>query len=144
MTSIEAAICQHLADALAPSAGADVQGVWQLVIPQSADTPAVRVQLISEIRPPHLRGPAGMSFARIQTDVYVGVEDSDDPYALSTDIMEAVETALFPEPFEAGGSPVEIAVALAAPQGRSPMYDPLETKRVAQTQDFFVWWKRIN
>ena len=85
-----------------------------------------------------------MSFARIQTDVYVGVEDDADPYGLSTDIMEAVEDALFPEPFEAGGSPLEIAVALAAPQGRRPLYDPAETKRIAQTQDFFVWWKRMN
>ncbi len=144
MTSIEAAICQHLADALAPSAGADVQGVWQLIIPQSAETPAVRVQLVSERRPPHLRGPAGTSFARIQTDVYVGVADVSDPYALATDIMEAVELALFPEPFQAGGSPVEIEVVGAFPQGRFPMYDPGEVKRVAQTQDFFVWWKRIN
>ncbi len=144
MISVEAAFCEHLANELMASAGSDVEGVWQLIIDQHAETPAVRVQLISENRPPHLRGPAGMSFARIQTDVYVSVGDAADPYAMATDIMQAIEDAVFPVPFTAGGSPVEIAFALAAPQGRSPMYDPAETKRVAQTQDFFVWWRRLN
>ena len=144
MTSIEAAICQHLADELMGSPGADVQGVWQLIVDQEADTPNVRVQLVSEVKPPHLRGPAGTQFARIQTDVYVGVGDDSDPYALATDIMQAIEDALFPTPFQAGGSPPELQIAAAFPQGRNPMFDSAERKQVAQTQDFFVWWRRMN
>lgn len=144
MTSIEAAICERLEAELMASPGSDVQGVWQLIVEQSADTPAVRVQLIDEVKPAHLRGPAGMKFARVQTDVYVGMADDSDPYGLSTDIMEAIEAALQPEPFEAGGSPPEIEVRAALPQGRQPFFVSQETKQIGQSQDFFVWWRRMN
>jgi hypothetical protein len=139
--SIESAICEHLANELIASPGADVQAVYQLIVEQSPELPVVRVQLVDENRPPHLRGPAGACFARIQTDVYVAW--GTESYTQAYEIMQAIEDALFPQPFQAGGSPPELQIMGAFPQGRQPAFVSSERKMVTQTQDFFVWWRRM-
>lgn len=117
--------------------------VWVLFREQHGTTPSVRVQLISEVKPPHLRGPAGTKFARVQTDVFVGLTDVDDAYTEADDVMNEIESALGPEPFDVGGSPADVRIMAAFPDGRRPMFEPGEDEEVRVEQDFLIWWKHL-
>ena len=137
--TIESAIANHLEDS-----GTSLSGrVWQLLRPQHGSTPSVRVQIISEVKQPHLRGPAGTQFARVQTDVFVGVQDSSDPYETATDLMTDIENALFPTPFEVQGSPADVSVQLARPDGRRALIEDEDDREIRIQQDFLIWWKHL-
>lgn len=140
--TIESAIANHLDEAGTSLAGR----VWQLLRPQAGSTPSVRVQIISEVKPPHLRGPAGMQFARVQTDVFVQSNAATDPYETATDLMEDIENALGPgAPFTVEGSPgADVYVQLAQPDGRRALIEDEDDREVRIQQDFLVWWKHLS
>lgn len=137
--NIEVAVRSQIATAVTRVSGR----VWQLMRQQHGVTPSIRVQLVSEVKPPHLRGRAGMKFARVQTDVFVGIADVDDPYTEADEIMTEIEDALGPEPFAVGGSPADLEVSAAFPDGRRPIMESDEDQEVRISQDFLIWWKHL-
>lgn len=113
---------------------------------QSTRYPAIRVALAVEGKDQHLMGGVnGGAPAIVQVDAYVDESGGDDPDGEAAAIMAAVEGALFPEPFDDGGSPVTLQVTGALPQGRSTGYESTpETRLVKSMQQFRVWWRTVN
>lgn len=65
--------------------------VWQLLLPQSATLPAVRVQRISGVEMgAHTRGARGVAWARIQIDAVAGVRDGANAYTTASELAEAI------------------------------------------------------
>lgn len=137
---IEEAIVQRL-DATPAVTTLATGGVWQLTVPQHEGRPSVRVQLIDEPRPGHLRGYASVLVARVQIDTFAGTTNSvPDAYTAVGDLAEAVAGALGPEPFYVGGSPA-LRVLAVFREDRQP-FDPDEHGTYRMMQDFRVWFRQ--
>jgi hypothetical protein len=122
-----------------PGVAALVGGrVYQLILPQDADLPAVLVQLISEPTSPHLRGIDALTGARVQTDVYAAQTSGTDPYAVAEDVAAAVDAALSGRKFDVGTGDAR-HVAQVVRISRRPLYEGGELREVRMQQDFAVW-----
>ncbi len=111
--------------------------VYQLVLPQGATLPAIRVQLIDDPQTKHLRGPNGLTAARVQVDAYDEEGSGHDPYTVVASVAEAVNTALVMEPFEIGAVQVQCATRV----DKRAMHDADELNIVRILQDYIVWSK---
>lgn len=116
-------------------------------LPQSPTYPAVRVQLISDPRDQHLRGPNATQRARVQVDCYASESSGVDPYARALAVSEAVEGDGLGDGASglAGwigtiGSPA-FSVLNAVPTERKRFYDPDELRLVTMSQDYLVTYR---
>lgn len=118
--------------------------VYQLLLPENGTYPAIRVQLIDEPGSSHLRGPNGLTRARVQADAYVEAT-GDDPYAEATELNTRIQAALVDDgPFTAG-SPVARQVTGVLPAGpRQVRYEAEERRLVRVMQDFIVWSRPVH
>lgn len=116
-------------------------------LPQSPTYPAIRVQLIDDPASFHLRGPDGLSRARVQVDHYVDEAASgSDPYAA----VEALEAATRGDGkgTEATGLSGWIGSVGSPPfvvrgcfrTNRLRRYDPDELRVLTMSTDYIVWF----
>jgi hypothetical protein len=110
--------------------------VYQLQLPQGVILPAVRVQLIDDPAGYHLRGPLGLSEARVQTDVYAAETSGGDPLEQAEAVAEAVDVALSGRKFDVGGAR---HVSGAFRISRQQRYEGDALREVRILQDFAVW-----
>lgn len=141
--SPEAAIAERIV-ALATSAGTRV---YQLRLPQSATFPAVRVQLITGRRFPHLRGGgADLRMALIQVDSYARESSGADPYEAVTTLAGEINgddagSGLSGWAGESPGSP-GLQITGVLPNGEArPMYEAEDLRLVRMMQEFQVWYR---
>lgn len=115
------------------------QRVYQLILPQIAVYPALRVQLFDEDEPQHLRGPSGLVFGFVQIDSYAQVGSGTDPYEQATTLGAVVHNALMFEPFTSPASPSIEMVAKKI--GRQAMFEPDERRivRIMQQYKISAW-----
>ena len=145
--TIEQAIVERLKDQASVTALVGTR-IYQLVLPQRPTLPAVRVQVIDEDDPQHLRGPVGKQQSRIQVDAY-GAEAAG--YVAVAAIAAAIHgdglggsaTGLSGFVGDVGGSPAEIHIAAVQRLTRSPMYEAGELRLVRIRQDYRVTWAEI-
>ena len=140
--TVETAIRTVLAND--PGVTALVDGrVYQLILPQDADLPAVLVQLISEPTSQHLRGVDRLTGARVQTDVYAPTTSGTDPYAVAEDVAAAIDAALSGRKLDVGTGDGR-HVANVQRLSRRPLYEGGELREVRMQQDFAVWSAPID
>lgn len=116
--------------------------IYQLRLPQRVTLPAIRVQLVDEPSDYHLRGTDNLRRTRIQTDVFSVEASGSDPYALATDVADAIDTVLSGfRGFVNTGSPPGLIIDGLFRMSRMPMYEAEELREVRIMQDYVVWWK---
>ena len=132
--TVEEAVCDHLlAD---PGVSALVGSrVYLMRFPQRPTLPAIRVQLISEPKDYHLRGPNNTTTSRVQVDSVSEEASGFDPYAEAASVADAADNALSGVQFITGG--VEVTGSFR--DTRMAMYEPDELRMVRILQDYMVW-----
>lgn len=131
--SVESAVVAKLKATSAVTALVSTR-IYLLKLPQKPTLPAIRVQLIDDPQTKHLRGPNGMTAARVQVDAYQA-ETAVDPYGSVDSISEAVNDALVYEGFTVAGIKVQSAERV----DRRAMREADELNLVRMLQDFRVW-----
>lgn len=121
--------------------------VYQLRLPQAPTLPAVRVQAISEVDDPHLRGGVGLCRTRVQVDVFDTESSGADPYERAQEIDEAIHgggdgSGLSGWQGDTGGSPA-LSIAAVFCVDRSTDYEAGVLRMVRVRRDYQVFWKRI-
>jgi hypothetical protein len=111
--------------------------IYTLKLPDTVTYPAIRVQLIDEPQRKHLRGPDGLTRARVQVDVYER-EAATNAYGSLLGIADAVSNALVFEPFTQG----TVAVQSAERIDRRTLREADELNLLRVMQDFYVWSSR--
>lgn len=115
------------------------QRIFQLILPQDVELPAVRIQTISEPQPYHLRGPADLKRTRIQIDCYgktTGFKTGDlDPYTVVSNVAAAVNAVLSGVKFKLQDVNVQGIFRVT----RRALYEGEELRLVRVSQDFEVW-----
>lgn len=139
---IEAAIRDHLVADGGVFALVATRG-YQLKLPQKATLPAFRIQLVSDPRSYHLRGPNKLCRARIQIDAYGEESAGTDPYASVNQLATAIETALSGKVFTAG-SPIECKITGAQQDDRRVGYESEELRQIRVSMDYTVWYRVIS
>lgn len=131
--TVEAAIVAKLKATSAVAALVSAR-IYLLKLPSKVTYPAIRVQLISDREPKHLRGPIGLHEDRVQIDAYEA-ETATDPYGSAGSVAEAVNAALVFEGFTVGA----VRVQSAEQVDRRSMREADELNLVRILQDFKVW-----
>lgn len=139
---IEAAIRDHLVADAGVFAIAGTRG-YQLKLPQEPTLPAFRVQLISDPRSYHMRGPNKLCRARIQIDAYGEESARPDPYATTNSLALAIEAVLSGKVFIAG-SPIECKVTGAKQEDRRVGYESEELRQIRVSLDYTVWYRVVS
>jgi hypothetical protein len=116
--------------------------IYQLLIPQSAVLPAVRVQLVDEPLMYHLRGDDGARRSRVQIDHYADAS-SGDAYLTARQMSDATENAISGQRFFLG-SPSEIEVTGSILIDRRPFFEAEELRQVRMLMEFVIWTKRLQ
>jgi len=111
--------------------------VYALKLPQDVTLPAIRVQLIDEPRPYHLRGADALTIARVQTDAYAADVSGVDAYAVAERVADAVDAALSGAKVDAGTPPAR-HVAGAFRLSRRAIFEPGAVREVRILQDYSV------
>lgn len=133
--TVEMAVLTRLGQVSAVTAIVSTR-IYQLKLPQTPTLPAIRVQLISDPRGHHLRGPDGARRARVQVDLFVS-ESVADPYGSLTTLGDAVSDVLDGKAFIVG----DVRVTGALQADRSVAYEPPELRLVRERHDYVVWSK---
>lgn len=98
--------------------------------PQGAALPAVTLQIISDLRPQHLKGFQPLRDTRVQVDVWAA------SYAQKAQLVEAVIAAAVPESTTGG-----IVFNRAVVDGLRDLGEQNETQFIHRTSiDLIVWW----
>lgn len=140
----EEAIREHLVDAAAVAALVGTR-VYQLVLPQGATLPALRVQLIGTTDFMHLRGGSGvLGRSRIQVDAYAAEASGVDPYAQAQALADVVQDALDGQVFTVSASQESLKITGVFRRNRLPMYEPDELRQVRIVQDYIVWSRSLS
>lgn len=117
--------------------------VYLLKVPQSAQMPAVRVQLVDDIGFPHLRGGgSGVMVARVQVDAYAREGSGTDPYAEAAALAAEIrgdDAGSGLSGFQGTVSGLEIRWAVIV--NRLAMYEGEEQRLVRILQDCLVWYR---
>lgn len=136
---VESAVADILASSMAIQAIVSDR-VYQLQFPQGPTLPAVRVQLVDDIPGYDLRGPSGLSIARIQVDAAAGPVSGGDSYQAAADLAAEIDAVLSGAAGSAGGSP-GVSISGMFREARRVQFDPDELRTVVVSQDYQVWWK---
>ena len=139
--TVEEAVAEHLSAWPAVSALVGTR-VYQLLIPQSATLPAVRVQVVDEPLGYHLRGRDGARRARVQIDSYAD-GSVGDAYSTAAQLSEAIEDALS-NGVVTVGSPASVMLTGSLMIDRRSLFEPGELRQVRMLQEFIVWSKALN
>lgn len=123
--------------------------IWLVMNPQSPVHPSVRVQVITDRRAHHLRGPNGLREASVQVDGYVRTQAGADAYAQAVSLATAIEGDGLGEVASGldgwigavGSSAVVIRDCLRTMR-YGPRYDPDELQTLTVTQEFRVTYER--
>lgn len=113
--------------------------VYQLNLPQTPVTPAVRVQLIDEVTSYHFRGEVDLTRSRVQVDCYASERSPTDPYAAVMAVSAAVNAALSGDVFTIGARKM-VAIFREA---RRVLFEADELRLIRVTQDFLVISKTV-
>lgn len=133
---IELAIAEQLLATPAVTALA-TGGVHQLIVPQHETRPSVRIQLIDQPRRAHLRGYEDIKRSRLQIDAFAQPSSTvEDPYFTLSELADAIDAALGPEPFEAGSPATRVLLVLR--DDRRP-FEPDEFHNYRMMQDYRIW-----
>lgn len=118
--------------------------VYMQKLPESPKYPLVRVQFIDDAVPFHLRGPVGVTPARIQVDA---IARDGDAYGSASSLLQAIDgdglgkQATGLAGFIGGiGSPAFEIVGVF-PQSKRSDYDPEELRILTLSRDYIVWTK---
>jgi hypothetical protein len=87
------------------------QRIYQLKFPQKPTLPAVRVFLVDESQPSHLRGGGTTRTARIQIDTLTAEGSGTDAYGQAAEVAAAIDDAMLNKPalaFDGGALEVKI------------------------------------
>lgn len=66
------------------------QRIYMMVLAQNTPMPAIRVQVIDDLTPYHLRGGYRQGPARVQVDCWAAATTGADPYAAALAVAEAI------------------------------------------------------
>jgi len=143
---LELAVANYLLNNAGVAALVGARGYVQ-VLPQSADYPAFRVQLIDEVERGHLRGGATLRPARVQVDAVGEEADGMDTYGEVLALANAINAALMNQPpivttVTDGASPAvmtTLELKVVAREANPPIYDPQELSQFKIGQDFLIW-----
>lgn len=115
------------------------QRVYQLILPEKPTLPAVRIQLIDEPKDYHMRGATNETRARLQIDAYgsASAAVAADPYAVVTNLADAIDDALSGQVFESEG----LRISGAFRNSRRVGYESEELRLLRCLQDYTVWSK---
>ena len=121
--------------------------IHQLVFPQSAVWPAIRVQLISEPLDDAVDGEATIVMARVQVDAVTEVASGGNPYADAVALGAAIHgNGLFTSPTglhrwrgSIGSPAYEVKGILRI--DRDVQYESDEERLIRVRQDYQVWTK---
>lgn len=117
--------------------------IYELMLPQSPTLPSIVVQVVSDPKSYHLRGPDRHSRTRVQVDCYVSetpLTEDDDPGDTLMTLEQAVDDALSGEVFTVGGSPGAQVTGVFR-VARQKLRDTDELRLLRSMQDYIVWWK---
>lgn len=149
MTVVEALRTRLLG--LAPVTALVSTRIYPVAFPQSGAWPAVRLQLIGNVEFMHMRGSSRVNRARVQVDVVVDIEESDDWYADAHALMAAIHgdgqfedaTGLNGWRGDIGGSPPEFEITGILPDAAGPRDFPGEADEERQfrvQRDYLTWF----
>lgn len=118
--------------------------IYMLKLPQGPTLPAIRVQLIDDIKPYHLRGGTRCSRARIQVDAYADEASGGDPYASASEVAEAIHgddtgSGLSGWTGSIGSPAFEVLGIFRL--DRDASYDPDHLRLVRMRQDYAVHFR---
>lgn len=133
--TVEMAVLTRLGQVAAVTAVVSTR-IYYLKLPQTPRLPAIRVQLISDPKGHHLRGPDGTTGARVQVDLFVS-ESVADPYGSLSALGAAVSDALDGATFVVS----DVRVTGAFQIDRAIEYEPPELRLLRERQDYTVWSK---
>jgi hypothetical protein len=140
--------------AISPLATLVSDRVYQLVLKQGERNASVRMLIVDEDAPQHLRGPDGTNTTRFQTDAYVTVGTSTAPFAEVRAVASAIHgdglgedaSGLFGFIGNVGGSPAHFRILnVRRALKRGPTYEHEgEFVRLRVMQDYWVTWQSIG
>lgn len=121
---------------------------YMLKLPQQATLPAAVVQLIDDIKDPHLRGGSKSGVARVQVSVYRSEASGVDSYAEAAALMEQIHgddagSGLSGFKGLVGGSPDGVMLTGVLFAGRRAVYEPDELRAVGMQEDYFAHYKSL-
>lgn len=138
----ELAVLQRIVD-LNTLAGSRV---WMLKLPQQPVLPAVRVQVIDDLKDYHLRGGVTLGRARVQVDAYAAEGSGTDPYDTAQDLADQINgddagSGLSAAQWDSAISPA-FEVTGVFRIDRTASYDPDERRLVRIRQDYDVHYRK--
>jgi len=132
---VEVAVCSYLLANAGVLAIVGTRGYVQN-LPQGADFPAFRVQLIDDLESAHLRGGSALRPARVQVDAIGEEDDGVDAYGQASALAAAIAAALMNQPpFVVDGLELKVVERISNP----PVFDPTELAQFKIGQDFIIW-----
>jgi len=143
--SPEEAIAQRILSLPAVTAIAGTR-VWLVMLPQSPETPCVRVQQISQIdQGLTLRGAGGVGWARVQVDAVCDMADGGNGYTTARALTDAIHgdglgdgaTGLLG--WKGTIAPLEILGIFSLLDGVAD-YAPDELRQIKIRRDYQVWF----
>lgn len=121
--------------------------VWVVMLPQSPETPAVRVQQISQVdQGLHDRGAGGVGWARVQVDAVCEWTDGGNGYATARALTDAIHgdgrgpSASGLLGWKGTIGALEILGIFAILDGVAEV-DPDELEQLRIRRDYQVWFK---
>jgi hypothetical protein len=115
--------------------------IYQLKLRQGTAYPAIRVQVIDDSTPYHLRGEVNLASARVQVDAYHN-ESGTDPYATLMAVSDAVLDALSGVRFTVGTT--EVTGAFQVLRRTEPEVQPSGITLLRDQQDFRLRSRRVS
>ena len=137
---IEQAVVDHL-ETVTPVTALVGARIYQVKLRQGTAYPAIRVQVIDDVKPYHLRGEINLRTARVQVDSYHN-ESGADPYGTLATVSDAVETALSGIRFTAGT--IRVVGAFLVYRRTEPEVQPSGITLLRDQQDFRFRSRRIS
>jgi hypothetical protein len=119
--------------------------IYELILPQSETRASIVVQVVSDPKSYHLRGPDDLSRTRVQVDAYVSlvpVDEDDDPPQTLANLESAIDETLSGQTFNTAGSPGAHVTGILRVDRRT-MRDPDERQLLRTMLDYVVWWKPL-
>lgn len=121
---------------------------YMLKLPQQTTLPAAVVQLVDDVKDPHLRGGSKSGIARVQVTVYRSEASGVDSYAEAAALMDQIHgddagSGLSGFKGLIGGSPDGLMLTGVIFAGRRTNYEPDELRAVGIQEDYLAHYKSL-